>query len=380
MRQETNNEIDLLLRRLGRRQEMPVSDSDHLDADELSAFAENAVPAAARARYTEHLADCAKCREIVVQLGGSIAVVAARDTVTVPAPSALRKFLASFFSPMVLRYAVPALGLIVVVAIGFVVLYSTRSRMSVAQLEPQAQRPPVSAEAQQSPSSDLYDATSKSASPQAARQSTNEKPLAAAAEPPPPSAPASGDIAAAKTDAPAPKPAEQAAANAAPERAEPTPAPSPTVDEMRVDVQARRNEQGGTGQARDLAKQKTAESFQDQDKKARASEAERQKAQQPAAGAASAQGAGSRTFGMTRKEEKDSDGGEIRSVAGRRFRKQNGIWVDTAYSSGGTRANMARGSERYRALVADEPEIKKIADELGGPIIVVWKGRTYEIR
>src|SRR6185503_2656830 len=38
------------------------------------------------------------------------------------APSALRKFLASLFSPMVLRYAVPALGLILVAAIGLFVL------------------------------------------------------------------------------------------------------------------------------------------------------------------------------------------------------------------------------------------------------------------
>src|SRR6185503_15418919 len=37
-------------------------------------------------------------------------------------PSGLRKFLASLFSPMVLRYAIPALGLIVVAAIGVFVL------------------------------------------------------------------------------------------------------------------------------------------------------------------------------------------------------------------------------------------------------------------
>lgn len=383
MRQETNNEIDLLLRRLGRRQEVPVSDadSDHLDADELSAFAESALPAAARARYTEHLADCSKCREIVVQLSGSVPVVVARETVTVAAPSGLRKFLASLFSPMVLRYAVPALGLIIVAAIGFVVLRSRQSPINVAQAPREVQSPAVSAETQQSPSREFYslDAPGKSASPQASRQTDTEKPLAAA-EPPPPSAPATSDIASPKTDAPAQKPAEEAAANAAPARAESSPTPSPAVEEMRVDVQGRKADQSGAGQARELAKQKTTEGFQDQEKKTSASDSERQKAPQPAPGVASAQGARSRTFGMTRKEEKDSDDGVIRSVAGRRFRKQSGIWVDTAYSSGGTRANIARGSERYRALVADEPEIKKIADQLDGPIIVVWKGRTYEIR
>jgi hypothetical protein len=41
---------------------------------------------------------------------------------------------------------------------------------------------------------------------------------------------------------------------------------------------------------------------------------------------------------------------------------------------------MARGSEQFRALVADEPEIKKIAEQLDGEVIVVWKGRAYRIR
>ena len=53
MKDETNNEMDLLLRRLGRRQDIFTPDaSDHLDADELSAYAENALPAAARRRIS----------------------------------------------------------------------------------------------------------------------------------------------------------------------------------------------------------------------------------------------------------------------------------------------------------------------------------------
>jgi hypothetical protein len=42
--------------------------------------------------------------------------------------------------------------------------------------------------------------------------------------------------------------------------------------------------------------------------------------------------------------------------------------------------NLTRGSEQYRALVADEPAIKNIADQLDGEIVVVWKGRAYRIR
>src|SRR5215208_6222286 len=138
MRQETNNEMDLLLRRLSRRQDAPMPDANHLDADELSAYAENALPAAARARYTEHLADCSQCRKLVVQLGSAVGFAPAVAPVTVVGASGLRKFLASLFSPMVLRYAVPALGLIVVAAIGFVVLRQRKNAEGLmARVEPQ---------------------------------------------------------------------------------------------------------------------------------------------------------------------------------------------------------------------------------------------------
>ena len=96
MRQETNNEIDLLLRRLSRRQngsapdgDLPA-DTDHLDADELSSYAENALPKAARARYTEHLAECSRCRELVVQLSSAAGVVVAEEPAPVSALSGVR--------------------------------------------------------------------------------------------------------------------------------------------------------------------------------------------------------------------------------------------------------------------------------------------------
>src|SRR5215218_2719695 len=134
MKRETNNEMDLLLRRLGRSAADSPAGGEHLDADELSSYAENALPAAARARYTEHLAECANCRKLVTQLGSSAGVVSVAETARVSEPSALRKFLASLFAPMVLRYAVPALGLIVVGVIGFTVLRRSEQPDSVAQL------------------------------------------------------------------------------------------------------------------------------------------------------------------------------------------------------------------------------------------------------
>ncbi|HKR21990.1 MAG TPA: zf-HC2 domain-containing protein, partial [Pyrinomonadaceae bacterium] len=139
MRQEPNNGIDLLLRQMGRRDETlsPEIDTQHLDADELNSYVANALPAAARARYTAHLADCSSCRKLIATLSASEVPVAARQPVSAVAPSGLKSFLASLFSPMVLRYAVPALGVILLTVVGIVMLRNDAPDVSVAELREQ---------------------------------------------------------------------------------------------------------------------------------------------------------------------------------------------------------------------------------------------------
>ena len=391
MRQETNNEIDLLLRRLSQRQGGSVSDadshvdSDHLDADELNSYAENALPAPARIRYTEHLADCSQCRELVVQLSASVPVVAARETVTAPVPSGLRRFLASFFSPMVLRYAVPALGLIVVAAIGFVVFRSNQAPQDVAQaVRPGAASPPASPVPSIDPhqSSGAFDSLTRTESqPPVANEpkvdgtaDINAQINAQRAAPQSAATPSTSDTA--KTDR-AEVMKEPAVANAAPP---PTPKPAATVDEMTVEVQGQKpTEQTSSTPTGHMAKQKAADAVREQEKKVE----EFRDAPRPGRGEAASPETAGAAARVRRRDElmsKDEDDGQTRSASGRQFRRQNGVWVDTAYNAGSAVVNVARNSEQYRSLVADEPGIKTIADQLRGPIIVVWKGRTYRIR
>jgi len=81
------------------------------------------------------------------------------------------------------------------------------------------------------------------------------------------------------------------------------------------------------------------------------------------------------------RSKKDSDGEhETRTVSGKRFRRQGSAWIDTAYDSSHETINISRGSEQFRALVADEPGIRTIAEEFNGVVIVVWKGRAYRIQ
>src|SRR5215203_4946701 len=68
MDQDFDKEIDTLLRKAHGDSPVLVGDfarSRHLDADEISAFAENAMPENSRALYTAHMADCDRCRKIL---------------------------------------------------------------------------------------------------------------------------------------------------------------------------------------------------------------------------------------------------------------------------------------------------------------------------
>ena len=81
------------------------------------------------------------------------------------------------------------------------------------------------------------------------------------------------------------------------------------------------------------------------------------------------------------KNKRDSAGAdETRTLSGKQFRREGGAWVDTAYSPSRSTINVRRGSEQFRALIADEPGIGSIAEQLGGEVVLVWKGRAYRIR
>ena len=130
MKQGNYNEVDLLLRSLARgRDEGPLLEgsnspggnravSNHLDADELNSYAEGVLPSPARARCTEHLADCDMCRGIVVRLTAASGKVTRSPTSEQESGLGFWQKLAVLFSPAVLRYAAPALVLTAVIGIG----------------------------------------------------------------------------------------------------------------------------------------------------------------------------------------------------------------------------------------------------------------------
>src|SRR5829696_8623781 len=231
MKPEINNEMDLLLRRLGRSASDLPKDSDHLDVDELSSYAENALPAGARARYTEHLGECSSCRKLVAQLSSSVSVVTVAESAKVSEPSALRKFLASLFSPTVLRFAVPALGLIVVAVIGLTVSRQSGTDSPVARVNDQDQNKApdkapnkalaTQSEPVQSPANGFDNKHEKGGSPPATAETRGERSKETQPAPPPNAPPSVSVFGEVNQAAPVAKAQQQPVANEAAATAKP---------------------------------------------------------------------------------------------------------------------------------------------------------------
>ncbi|MCU1268410.1 MAG: hypothetical protein JWM21_4728 [Acidobacteria bacterium] len=382
MKQSENNEIDSLLRGFPRRKQSVFANSPgnptgaHLDADELNSYAEGALPAATRARYTSHLADCDDCRKIVTQLSLAAGLVINETPISKTATAFdWRRMLAALFAPAMLRYVLPAMLLVV---IGIVFFGSRRqSRESLIALNTKSS--PAQADGaptkEQTDSIDKLAESGKPAAPSATRgRESADKTGEKAAKTGNPAKPESAVSSNAKES-----PKNEVAALAQPTYA-PEPAPPPaTAKQVNTSEKDSSRVVGGMAELKPSVARKRADDKRGDDAKdagsasgapaadAPAKEDERKKAKT----VNGARGG----FLLDRDEQ-----AEVRAVGGRRFQRHNNIWVDVAYKPSFSMTTVARGSEQYRALVADEPVIDTIAKQLSGEIILIWKGRAYRIR
>jgi len=455
MREGFDKEIDSLLRRQARAAAFArprgngadAAQADaHLDADCLSAFAEGSLPAPARVNAASHLADCDECRSTVVSLARAAGVEGELERrAAVPASVASvkharrREWLAALFAPRVLRYAAPALALLLVAAVTFVALRSRRGEGRLAQRAENAAAPRAGITndqtgvetngALQSPSDATANANTSepsaatgvaanhnaaSAGAGASEQSkespagggssataeskageTAEDKLDKAAEPPSPA-----------KDQPAAAPAEKAPSNETGDvaktevRSKAAP-PSETETGQVAAEQSPKQQQRSTNLARGIE-------VQSPDGSRNQTRSVVNNTSNNAAGAGGYVGGGAR-------EERDRSGAatsapsarrrssdekkakaeenraatnddevtrtaETRSVAGHSFRRAGGAWVDVNYKSSMSSTGVRRGTDSYRALVADIPELGRVAEQLGGEVVVVIRGRAYRIR
>ena len=356
--------------------------SAHLDADELNSYAEGVAPDPARTRYAEHLADCEACRGIVVSLVQSAGAASRLEVPEQKGGAGFWQKLRELFSPTVLGYAVPALVLTAVIGIGLLALRQQQGVQFVAQNERQAEAPSA---AQNKADSGVSSAAQPQATVQDGRQSgtTAELPNEKAAlerektqvgqELLKPDSNFS-KVAPAKD---AGQPAEVGSvADSRPYAPEPKAAAAPPAAPV-LDA----------GKSAELAKEapaKREDQARDQNEEFRVqtddvhgpnrSRSNTAQSNQRGAGAVGGRG----PSGMDK--NKKAAEVETRSVMGRYFTREGDAWVDTAYEYSRATVRVARGSDQFRALVADEPAIRTIAAQLDGVVIVVWKNRAYRIQ
>ncbi len=415
----------------------------HLDADELNAYAENGLPDAARARFASHLADCDECRKIIVELTMAADVAGDLEKRAAVAPlesiahvPAWRAWLSALFAPRVLRYAVPLVAFCIVGAITFIALRTRegerQSALSTSSIENRnnystpeeiatgttSSNAPLAGTQGQATSNSSISQAEKPTPVSSATNANASAPLTidGASEstkdaPPPPSSPlpVNGRIAGSETALDKP----QLKTGAAPPAAT-AGASMPSDDLARVEIQksAKPDEESKRGsrddvasnvesarQVDDLAQLRSRQNAQQQSPDGSRSAAQRAALNNAAGGGGSASSSGA-SAPASREEARSARRGhsaepesadkkekspakevnDTRGVAGHRFQMRDGVWTDVNYKSSMAMTGVRRGTEGYRALIADLPELGRIADQLGGELVVVIKGRAYRIR
>ena len=396
MKQANNNEVDLLLRSLarGRKQTAWQSGSEdgeqvssaHLDADELNSYAEGVAPAPARARYTEHLADCDACRGILVGLSQAAGAANRFEVPEQKGGAGFWQKVSQFFSPTVLRYAVPALVLTAVIGIGLLAMRQTRDVQLVAQNERQVAAPPPvvpnqsdsgsgsAGKPQATVPSGTQSGTLSGTSPEQAKEvpalERNETDAREEA-----SKPDASVMKAPAKDAGQPTDVVTST-ESRPYASEPkAAAPPPSVPLLDAEKSAELAKERA-GKREDQPRDQD-EAYRVQSDDVHGPNRSRNNTDRPTSQRGAGVMSGRGPSGMDKKKAGEA---ETRSVMGRQFTRAGDAWVDTAYESARATVRVTRGSDQFRALVADEPGLRTIAAQLSGVVIVVWKNRAYRIQ
>jgi len=416
-----DKQIDVLMRRYAKAAPR-ASVPEHLDADELSAFAEGALPAATRARYVSHLADCDDCRKQASALAiSSGAVVRTEQS---PSEAVERRtiwqLLVGLFALPVLRYAAFGAVILIIAGVAFVALRRSRNESNmIAASEPanQERANAVKPSTDQDGNGLVNTRSEKPSASPTQPTADNDRTAKADTTRPADDVPAPMKEAAAAPPVTAEKKAgEGDVAQTKPPSYSPVPPGEPAMQQKQ---EAYRDQQSLAGagvsgprqqqkaepqdklavQDREREANKDAGRLDEARKSASASVASNQPPPSPRrAGDEKAKGPmrnmenntvnRNENLGRAEAPKTTADSGSdkrssteeappTRSAGGRKFRKQGSAWVDQKYKSSMTLKSVSRGSEEFDSL---DSGLRSIAQQLGGEVIVVWKGKAYLIK
>jgi hypothetical protein len=389
MELEFDKEIDALLRKANRAspgaQGAPAA--GHLDADELAAFAENALPDLTRQMYMTHLADCDGCRKMLsgfVSIAPEQAVAAAASAPTAATPSGSVSWYQTFFKSRNLGYAMGAMVVLFSGIIGLLV-YQNKSADRSAEISKVRDSSPsaVTQANNDSPQASTNSSTLSNSNASSTSPIENLKQTGVAV--------GSANVAIEPTNDEKNPPADKVTSSDV-AVSEPKLASAPTVGAPQQPPPAKPAELPENGRNVTALK---AESERDKKKDEQAAVADEVIAQnndqrtqrEMAPNAKSAP----RTNGPRQVQSQTQinqnqiqnlpQGGasvmsNLKTSGGKTFEMRDGIWYDTSYTGQGKK-DVKRGTEKFLRLDAG---LRSIADQIGGTVVVLWNGQAYKIR
>jgi hypothetical protein len=369
MELDFDKEIDALLRQTARSEQFATVNGSnapaHIDADAISAFAENALPEKTRALYMTHLADCDRCRKIlsnVITLGQNAEVSASSSVTEVIGAVPLPWYRRLLLFPN-LAYTMGALVLVFGGLLGFLVLQNSKL-MTGTEVSQVANKAP------DQPQYPAQEPVARTANSVAASNANIAMPTGA------PNFHGTMDV-------------------------EATPGPGIPIDEAKTgeDKQISRENPKGPPEERpaDILTERNdgtvvrkAETTSElQNKTANEAKPSMPGGQPAPASAAPPPPPPAKTDARARDERvKDSDDKEKklsafgsaasghREVNGKSFSRVGSVWYDAAYQGQQTK-DVRRGTNEYRKL---DSGLRSIADRLGGTVVVVWRDGAYRIQ
>ena len=399
MEVDFDKEIDALLRQTARTGEaafadskfqVPNSKSPHLDADEISAFAENALPEKMKLLFTAHFADCDRCRKIlsnVVALNSETQTETARGgEIKLAAPVVIPWYKRLFATPNP-AYAMGALVLVFAGLIGFTFLKNTTQTAEVSQIKEKpvnmggasSDGETVTTETASAPTNSMSNGGSSMMSNAASMSNSMQSNSAMTRDGFSSNAASMSNGASLSSNAGV---NAQSAVKNKSQTAEPATTPSEPNENL--------------GRSANFAEQK--QSLVDKEK-TRAPENEDKltdnssvaapkpapKTDAPAPPPAKSSGMNTRsatTLSADSAQDKknarraETENVETRKVGDKNFQRKGGVWYDAAYNGQST-TNVARGTESYRKL---DSGLRSIAETLSGTIVVLWKSKAYRIQ
>lgn len=374
MELEFDKEIDAILRkgRSGQVAAVKAATASHLDADSISAFAENALPPRAKLLYMEHFADCDRCRKDLSQVVRmNSAAVAAEGTAVASVATAAEpaaSWLSKLFRTPNLAMAMGALILTFGGVLGYLVIQNrtNTANSTITQVTEQEQNkggPFVNGDA--SAVSNSANTVAANATPPAAPSMPTALANTAA------NSSVSGTGSTAVEDQPKSGYSADGTTSDLSKSGEVAPA-APVTENKPAAVEERKDSD-------DKPKERSV------DEKRAKSEYDNNMSRDASPGAPRKTDTGATRSGprqdntLQNQTQNQVVGGAIsatRSAGGKNFESRNGVWYDSAYKGQST-TSVKRGTEKYIRL---DSGLRSIADSLGGTVVIVWKDKAYRIQ